>query len=70
MTPKNAVESLRDIVQDLLVPELKAIKVKLESQRRENHLQFENVHNEFGFVRSEAKTTAEALRSDTEALRS
>ena len=77
MTPKNAVESLRDIVQDLLVPELKAIKVELESQRRENHLQFENVHNqfenvqnEFRFVRSEAKTTAEALRSDTEALRS
>lgn len=69
MTPKNAVESLRDIVQDLLVPELKAIKVELESQRRENHLQFENVHNEFGFVRSEMKTTAEALRADTEALR-
>ena len=69
MKPKNAVESLRDIVQDLLVPELKAIKTELESQRRETHLQFENVRNEFSFVRSELKTTAEALRADTEALR-
>ncbi len=46
MKPKNAVESPRDIVQDLLVPELKAIKTELESQRRETNLQFENVRNE------------------------
>ncbi len=35
MKPKNAVESLRDIVQDLLVPELKALKVEMEALRTE-----------------------------------
>ncbi len=33
--PRNAVESLRDIVQDLLVPELKAIKVQTEASQSE-----------------------------------
>ena len=73
MKPKNAVESLREIVQDLLVPELKAIKVELESQRRENQTRFESLHVELK-VRTEAistelKVTTDALRADTEALR-
>ena len=42
MKPKNAIESLRDVVQDLLVPELKAIKVELESLRMEMRLRDEN----------------------------
>ncbi len=31
MGSKNMVESFRDVVQDLLVPELKAVKVSVES---------------------------------------
>jgi hypothetical protein len=32
---KNIVESLREVVQDLLVPELKALKVSMDSMRSE-----------------------------------
>ena len=39
--PKNAVESLREIVQDLLVPELKAIKASMEGLRSEMQLRDE-----------------------------
>lgn len=35
MKPENAVESLREIVHDLLVPELKAIKVEIEALQTE-----------------------------------
>ncbi len=62
MKPKNAVESLREIVQDLLVPELKAIKVELDSQRRETQTRFDSLHTEL-------KVTTGALRAETEALR-
>jgi aminoglycoside N3'-acetyltransferase len=41
MKPKNAVESLREIVQDLLVPELKAIKPTMEGIRIEMQLRDE-----------------------------
>jgi hypothetical protein len=41
MKPKNAVESLREIVQDLLVPELKAIKATMEGIRIEMQLRDE-----------------------------
>jgi hypothetical protein len=43
MSPaKNIVESFREVVQDLLVPELKALKVSVES-----------VHSEMSYLRSE-----------------
>jgi hypothetical protein len=41
MKPKNAVESLREIVQDLLVPELKAIKATMDGMRVEMQLRDE-----------------------------
>jgi hypothetical protein len=50
---KNIVESFRDVVQDLLVPELKAVKVSVES-----------VHTEMGYLRSEVKTSLDALRQE------
>jgi len=54
MSPaKNAVESLRDIVQDLLVPELKAVKVAVESG-----------HSEVGYLRSETRSSFDALRQE------
>jgi hypothetical protein len=39
--PRNAVESLRDIIQDLLVPELKSIKVSIDSLHTEMKLRDE-----------------------------
>jgi hypothetical protein len=57
MKPKNAVESLREIVQDLLVPELKAIKVDIESLRSELKSSTEN-------LRIEIKSSNEALRNE------
>jgi hypothetical protein len=54
MSPtKNAVESLRDIVQDLLVPELKAIKVSVESG-----------HTEVGYLRDETRSSFDSLRQE------
>ncbi len=47
---KNVVESFRDVVQDLLVPELKAVKVSLES-----------VHTEMSYLRTEMKLRDEKM---------
>ena len=73
MKPKNAVESLREIVQDLLVPELKAIKVELDSQRRETQTRFDSLHTELKVrtdaISTEVKVTTDGLRAETEALR-
>ena len=40
---KNVVESLRDVVQDLLVPELKALKASMDSMRTEMILRDEKL---------------------------
>ena len=69
LKPKNAVESLRDIVQDLLVPELKALKAEMDSQRRENETHFAGIRSEFASVRTEAKVNADSVRSEIDALR-
>jgi hypothetical protein len=51
MSPaKNAVESLRDIVQDFLVPEQRALKATVDS-----------VHAEMGFLRTEMKLRDEKM---------
>ena len=47
---KNFVESFRDVVQDLLVPELKAIKVAQEA-----------AHTETGYMRAEMKLRDEKM---------
>jgi hypothetical protein len=47
---KNVVESFRDVVQDLLVPELKAVKVSVDS-----------LHNEMSYLRSEMKLRDEKM---------
>ncbi len=57
MKPKNAVEALREIVQDLLVPELKAVKVDLESLRNE-------VKSSTEMLRNEIRSSNEALRNE------
>jgi hypothetical protein len=40
---KNMVDSLREVVQDLLVPELKAVKVSVDSLRAEMILRDEKL---------------------------
>ncbi|HEY0263757.1 MAG TPA: hypothetical protein VGC07_04470 [Granulicella sp.] len=40
-TSKNIAESFRDVVQDLLVPELKSLKVSIDSLRTEMTLRDE-----------------------------
>jgi hypothetical protein len=47
---KNAVESFRDVVQDLLVPELKAVKVSVDS-----------LHSEMSYLRTEIKLRDEKM---------
>ena len=60
---ENAVESLRDVVQDLLVPELKAIRADLDSYRRETKLEIEGLRTEMR-LRDEKQTQALQALSD------
>lgn len=55
--PRNAVESLRDIVQDLLVPELRALKVEVEALRVESR-------NSIDSLRVESRNSIAALRDE------
>jgi len=45
-TAKTVVDSFREAIQDLLVPELKAIRVSVDSLRTEMHLRTENLQRE------------------------
>ena len=47
---KNVIESFRDVVQDLLVPELKAVKVSVDS-----------LHQEMASMRTEMKLRDEKM---------
>ena len=54
---KNIFESFREVVQDLLVPELKAVKVSVDSLRTEM-----KINNEA--TRTEMKINNDALREE------
>ena len=54
---KNVLETFRDVVQDLLVPELKAVKVSVDSLRTEMKINTEA-------FREELKLTKDALREE------
>ena len=74
---KNVLESFRDVVQDLLVPELKAVKVSLDSDRADAKLIAESLREVIRInteaLREELKLTKDALREEirlnNEALR-
>jgi hypothetical protein len=72
MKAKSAVESLRDIVQDLLVPDMKAIRVEVESHRRETKAEFDSVRNEmkisFDSIRTELRLRDEKQSQAIQAL--
>ena len=46
MKPKNAVDSLREVVQDFLVPELKSVKVSIDSLHTELKISIDALRNE------------------------
>ena len=56
---KNVLETFRDVVQDLLVPELKAVKVSVDSLR-----------DDMKELRSDIKQSNETMRDDMRELRS
>lgn len=60
---KTVVDSFREALQDLPVPELKSMRVSIDSVRAEMQLRDEN-------LRTELKLRDEALRSQMQALRS
>ncbi len=68
MKAKNTVETLREVVQDLLVPDMKAIKIEVESHRREMKAEFGAVRNEmkisFDSVHNEIKALGDSLRTE------
>jgi hypothetical protein len=54
---KNVLETFRDVVQDLLVPELKAVKVSVDSLRVEMKMSNDA-------MRAEMRLTTEAIREE------
>jgi hypothetical protein len=63
MKMKSSVESLREIVQDLLVPELKAVKAEISSMRNELVSGLDSVRTEMR-LRDEKQTQALQALSD------
>lgn len=62
---KNIVESFREVVQDLLVPELKSVKVSIDSLRTEMQLRDEKMVQ---LVRLGDEKNEQAIRNLSEKL--
>lgn len=58
---KTVVDSFREAVQDLLVPELKALRVSVDSLRTEMHLRTENLQRELQLRDEMLRTEMQAL---------
>jgi hypothetical protein len=69
MKAKNTVESLREVVQDLLVPELKSIKVSVDSLRNELHSEISAVRSEISAVRGEITVVRGDMHNEMASLR-
>jgi len=65
---KNIIETFRDVAQDLLVPELKAVKVSVDSLRIEMKLTTEAIREEMRLsnaaIREEMKLNAQLVREE------
>jgi hypothetical protein len=66
---KTIVDSLREIAQDILVPEVKSIKVSLEALRTEMHLGDENLRDSLDSLRAEMQIRDNKLQESVDALR-
>jgi ribulose kinase len=62
---KSMIESLREVVQDLLVPELKSVKVSIDSLRSEMVLRDEKLEQ---FIKLGLENQASAIRHLSEKL--
>jgi hypothetical protein len=62
---KSVVSSLREVMQDLLVPELKAVKVSIDSLRSETKVSLDSLRQE---MRLRDEMSAQAMRSLPEKL--
>lgn len=65
MTAKNIVDSFREVVQDLLVPEVRALNVSVDSLRSEMNLGHERLEQT---IRLGIENTNQAIRSLSEKL--
>jgi hypothetical protein len=62
---KSALGSFREVVQDPLVPELKALKVSMDSMRSETSLSLDSLRKE---MQLRDEINAQAMRNLTEKL--
>lgn len=71
---KTMVESFREVVQDLLVPELKALRVSVDALRTEMHLRTDGLQKEMQLrdeaLRAELRLRDDGLRIETQSARS
>lgn len=65
MKSKNAVDSLREVVQDFLVPELKSVKVSIDSLHTELKNSIDALRNE---VRLQDEKQTQAIKHLSEKL--
>lgn len=70
-TAKNVLGSFREAIQDLLVPELKALRVSVDSLRTEMHLRTDSLQREMQLrdetLRAELKLRDDSLRAELHA---
>lgn len=64
MKVKSSVESLREVVQDLLVPELKALKAEMSSGRNQMSSIRSEMSMGFDAVRTEMSMGFDAIRTE------
>ena len=62
---RSALGSFREVVQDLLVPELKALKVSMDSMRNETNISLESLRKE---MQLRDEMSAQAMRNLSEKL--
>lgn len=65
MAGKNIVESFREVVQDLLVPEMKAVKLSVDALRSEMILRDDRLEQS---IRFGLENTSQAIRNLSEKL--
>jgi hypothetical protein len=63
-TAKSIVDSFREMAQDLLVPELKAVRVSVDGLRTEMQLRDEKLADSVEAVRTKLSDSVEALRTE------
>lgn len=61
---KTVVDSLREVVQDLLVPELKALRVSVDAMKTEMQLRDEKLEGSIEAVRTEMRLRSESLHKE------